>query len=267
MRTFPSATLPDSPEHDQLRELLFLRAVIPAFGTLLLHDGNARSILGQKTFSAGFGRSASPHHTCLQFSRGTACLLNAAPGQPELQLDFGDTAATARFLLDRSRRIRLRRGFFRPLLLLCLARLALRLKFLLLPPVDRPLRPSDLQTHLLLTLTVAASGLSLLSIHDPVTKTILAGAPDGSLCFEVAGTPVRHALEKADGKITSLQNIPHKPAAVITFADSLAATEILRHRGDSHAALCLGRLSLRGLVPLADGIGAAMDRLNLLMTP
>ena len=57
------------------------------------------------------------------------------------------------------------------------------------------------------------------------------------------------------------------PDVVITFTDRATADAALLGTLDPNAAVGLGKVDVRGLVPLADGLSVAMDRVEYYLKP
>ena len=123
--------------------------------------------------------------------------------------------------------------------------------------------------HLRLLFRVLIGAAPIVAEADAVSRHSLSHTPPGSLELRVPSLGLTGHLRWADGRLTgTLGPAPSPgPDAVITFVDLPTADDALLGRLDPNAAVALGRVKIRGLVPLADGLSVVMDRVEGYIKP
>lgn len=124
--------------------------------------------------------------------------------------------------------------------------------------LSAPSTPPPLRARLLAT--AALAGLSE-AAADPFLAARLAHVPDGSVAVEAEGA-FALGLEKRGGRISMLRGAPAQPDATLSFAGAGAAVAVLSGARQAAVALGSGEVSVRGLLPLAQGLFAVLDRLG-----
>lgn len=124
-----------------------------------------------------------------------------------------------------------------------------------------PDTPASVRAALLLE--AAVSALVETAASDPYVAPKLEHAPDGLVVVD-AGEGVRRALRKEG---TRLQSVPVpgpdgtvRTDAVLAFRDPEAAVAVLSGKKSAITALGACEASIRGLVPLVQGLFAVLDR-------
>lgn len=138
-----------------------------------------------------------------------------------------------------------------------------------LQPAPEALRdPALLALHLQLLFKVLIGALPILADGDLSVRHSLSFTPRGvgqirmdalGLCGWVRWDGTR--LTAARGEA------PCPPDVQIRFRDAETASAALRSQLDSMAAIGRGQIEVSGLVPLADGLSAAMDRVESYLKP
>ena len=118
--------------------------------------------------------------------------------------------------------------------------------------------------HAQLSLIVAGLGLCPLAAGDGPARTALAHAPFGLACFTIEGAQnatvwFDHGPDTCD---SGWGPAPRQPDVTISFVDYSVAYGALREEIDTIAAIGTGEIKVAGLIPLADGVNLAMERLS-----
>ncbi len=120
-----------------------------------------------------------------------------------------------------------------------------------------PDTPAVLRAALLLE--AAMSALVETANADPAMAPRLAHAPDGLVVVD-AGGGVRRALRKEGGRLRSVRVPEDGQDAVLAFRDPESAVAVLAGKKSAVTALGACEASIRGLVPLVQGLFAVLDR-------
>ena len=123
--------------------------------------------------------------------------------------------------------------------------------------------------HLRLLFRVLVGAAPIVAEADAVSRHSLSHTPPGTLELRAPLLNLTAHLRWSGGRLTSgLGPAPAPgPDAILTFVDLPTADDALLGRLDPNAAVGLGRVEVRGLVPLADGLGVVMDRVEGYIKP
>ncbi|MGF1531499.1 MAG: hypothetical protein ACFCU4_09080 [Puniceicoccaceae bacterium] len=244
-------------ERTRLAARLHLEAVFPA-----LEDLTALSPQGQ---GLGHNRmvvvqAGEEGKVCFRSQEGRLVRVDcAAGGRQAIGLDFRNSVALVRAAegkLVLPRMVGLARH---PLALVRLILLLKRLDSTLKSEATNR-RELILQAGLLLIISLRAS--AVLVEGDAICRRILGGMPTGVVKLSVAdGSLGPHFVEHLDGRIALHgEGMNGRENVEICFQNADTLGGILRDRMDSHAAVASGSVRVRGLLPLADGLGMILDR-------
>jgi len=106
----------------------------------------------------------------------------------------------------------------------------------------------------------AVRGLAAVGTADAWLAERLAHVPDGSVAV-VADGSFSLGLRKRGGLITASDASPERPDARLEFAGPEAALAVLSGKRQAVVALGAGEVSIRGLLPLVQGLFGVLDRL------
>ena len=258
------------PDRQQTLARLHLHAVLPALEDLAALSPEVRQLAANWPFSLR-----------LQLLHGPAATLTS-PGDGTLQVTPGHTAP-ARLVLtfltaNQLNRTFLNQGTFPPLPTAGAWRILNVQTFIKLTKhLDRILQapPAALADeslrllHLRLLFRVLVGATPIVAETDPVSRHSLGHTPPGTLELRVPALNLTGHLRWADGHLTSALGPAPSPGpdATITFVDLPTADDALLGRLDPNAAVGLGRVDIRGLVPLVDGLSVVMDRVEGYIKP
>lgn len=249
---------------------LHLHAVLPALEDLAALSPEVRLLAARWKFSI-----------CLQLPRGPSATLTS-PGDGTLRVTPGRNVPahlTLTFLsANQLNRTFLNQGALPPLPTGGFWRiLGVRTFVALTKQLDRVLQapPAALADepfrvlHLRLLFRVLIGAMPIVAETDPVSRHSLSHTPPGTLELRVPSLGLVGHLRWAGGRMTGSPgpDPDAKPDAIITFVDLPTTDDALLGRLDPNAAVGLGRVEIRGLVPLADGLSVVMDRVETYLKP
>ena len=125
------------------------------------------------------------------------------------------------------------------------------------------------EMHLRLLFRVLLGAIPVLAEGDRVTRHTLSHTPDGTAEIRAPGLGLAGWAKWSRGRMTGGPGPAPggAPDVVITFADHETVGAALLGSLDPNAAFGLGKVEVRGLVPLADGLSVAMDRVEPYLKP
>ncbi len=123
---------------------------------------------------------------------------------------------------------------------------------------------AEMEEHPRLLLTVALGSLRPLMEYDDVTRELMRHCPKGLAEFGVPANDLFGWAEWTGEEINwGRGRAPRRADVTVTFGSERVALAALRGELDELAAIGMGELSVRGRVPLAETIGAAMARADI----
>ncbi len=260
-----------TPRREDILARLHLHAVLPALADLVALSPDARKISSTWNFSLRLQLPGGPAATLVSPGDGTLRVTPSAGTPARLVLTFLSARQLNRTFLNQSALPPLPTGgFWRLLNVRPFVALTRLLDRCLQPTpaalLDEPFR----RLHLRLLFRVLVEAVPTIAEHDPVARHSLSHTPDGLAELRVPSLALVGWMHWARGRMTSAPGpapAGTAPDAVITFTDLPTADAALLGRLDPNAAVGLGRVDVRGLVPLADGLSAVMDRVEGYIKP
>jgi hypothetical protein len=107
----------------------------------------------------------------------------------------------------------------------------------------------------------ALRGLAEVAARDPGVEERLRHAPDGSVAVEAVGA-FAMGLRKSGRRIELLPAAPESPNARLIFRDAETVVAVFSGARPAVVALGASELSIRGFLPLVQGLFAVLDRLG-----
>jgi len=243
---------------------LYLHAVLPCFVDLLAQDAEARRI-AQAWEARIVLRIAGGPAATLTFSQGrVAHAPEALPGADITLLFLSDGHLTA-FFGGNAFAVPLPVwGAWKVGLLGGFSLLSDRLEAALKGEEGTLESPEGRRLHTRLTLIAAGLGLRPLAEYDAQAQAVLKSIPEGLAEFSIGGEENATVwFENRIGMWTAgWGQPPRKPDVCVKFSDIGVAYSVLRDEADTYVEVGLGRIAVEGLVPLADGLNLAMERLR-----
>jgi hypothetical protein len=260
--------LPVSPfNRDVALAQLNLHAVLPALEDLVRLSPAARQVIEGWNFSLR-----------MQLAGGPCATLFSKDGRIEVHRDARAAQLTLLFLsASQLNRTFLNQKALPPLPIAGFWRLGKVRTFTALTKLlDQALQPAPgaledpvfRLMHLRLLFKVLLGAIPVVGSLDPQSRHSLGHTPPGLAEIRAPALDVSGWAEWADGRLTSGDGpAPRSPDVVITFRDRATADAALLGKLDPNAAVGLGRVDVRGLVPLADGLSLVMDRVETYLQP
>ena len=243
---------------------LYLHAVLPCLGALVTHDGAAHLIVGSVNASIVFRIRGGPAVT-IRLANGTASYERGAARAPSVVLLFFSDGHLNAFFSGKSWAMPIPVwGGWRLALLARFTRLTDRLTAVMDGTPEVLATAEGRALHAQLSLIVAGLGLCPLAAGDGPARTALAHAPFGLACFTIEGAQNATVWfdHGPDGCASGWGLAPRQPDVTISFVDYSVAYGALREEIDTIAAIGSGAIKVTGLIPLADGVNLAMERLS-----
>lgn len=236
---------------------------MPCLEALTAHDPESRRILGATRASIVFRVAAGPAVTIRLEAGMATCQRGAGPAASVVLLFLGDRHLNA-FFSGNAWAVPLPVwGGWRLALLARFTRLTDRLKAVMDGAPGVLASAEGRALHARLSLIAAGLGLEPLADGDGPARALLANTPFGLASFTIGGT--RDATVWFDhrdgGGRSGWGEPPRCPDVEISFVDSAVAYGAMRSEIDTIAAIGAGRIRVAGLVPLAEGVNLAMERI------
>jgi hypothetical protein len=243
---------------------LYLHAVLPCLSALVTHDRVARLIAESISATVVFRIRGGPAAS-IRLANGIATYERGAALAPSVVLLFFSDRHLNAFFSGSSWAMPMPIwGGWRLALLARFTRLTDRLTAVMDGHPDVLATAEGRALHAQLSLIVAGLGLCPLAAGDGPARTALAHTPFGLACFTIEGAQnatvwFDHGPDTCD---SGWGPAPRQPDVTISFVDYSVAYGALREEIDTIAAIGTGEIKVSGLIPLADGLNLAMERLS-----
>jgi hypothetical protein len=242
---------------------LYLGAVLPCLTDLAEQDGGVREILGGMRGSIVFMILGGPSAT-LHLMSGAITWQAGVGRLPAVILAFfGDRHLNAFFSGKKWAAPVPLWGGWRIGLLARFSQLARRLEQVLDGEPSVLGSAAGRRLHARLLLMVAGLALRPLAQGDAPTRALMRTLPQGLAAFTIAGESRATVWFEHGPNRAGWSEPPRRPEVCVVFADVTTAYAAMREEIDTLAAVGSGRIRVDGLVPLADGLNAAMERLRV----
>ena len=267
-------TVPSGFSFQSLLARLHLHAVLPALEDLVKLSPEARALAEGWDFSLRLRLGGQHGATATLVSPGDGSLTvhPHADVPARLTLRFLSAAQVNRTFLNRPALPPLpTAGFWNVARVTPFTKLAKLLDDALQPaPGVLERDPAYRERHVRLLFRVLLGAIPVLAEGDPVSRHTLGHTPDGTAEIRAPSLGLVGWARWTRGRMTGGPGNPPggaPPDVVITFADRATADAALLGSLDPNAAVGLGKVEVRGLVPLADGLSVAMDRVEYYLKP
>jgi hypothetical protein len=229
----------------------------------------AREILGDTQASIVIGIIGGPAAT-LRLGRGRIEWSEGAAGRPSVLLMFFSHRHLNAFFAGRKWALPLLLwGGWRIGVLARFSKIATLLESVLDGAPGALDDAAGRRLHARLSLIAAGLGLKALAQGDEPARRALRAAPPGLACFRIGGEERSTVWfdHGSAGCEAGWGEPPRRPEVSIAFADIEVAYAAMRDEIDTLAAVGGGKIEVAGLVPLADALNAAMERLRIYLKP
>lgn len=252
--------------HPAIQCRVHLRAGLPALGDLVGLVPEAQKLVDRTEGQLRVRRWRGPW-VALGLEKGRIRQLREEEVQRPLDMVFLTDRQVNRFFRGRGWALPLITGGFGHLgLLKPLRLLADLLKKHLRVPDQNEDDLAPWRIHVQLLLPVILRAVKEIGEHDPEAGAILSQTPGGLVEFRIGALPYRTRIWwRKDRRIveTGEECASAPPDVMITFRDERIAAAAMRPGFDAAVAVGRGDLVVRGLLPLAEGLGLVMDRVPL----
>ncbi len=246
-------------ERAELLATLHLRAVLPALTDLIAERDPGACAIVESDFALELRVRDDLRATVR--ARAGAVEVTETPGPGAARLQFRNAAALNALFQERPGVPPLpTSGFWRIGAIIRFARMAKRMSAVL-----QPAAASDVprERHARLAFGVAMRALPLVTAHDEIARRILRSTPSGLVLLSVPPAGFEAWVRvTAEGVVTGPGAPTDPPSARISVRDLGSALASLAGEADSQAEVGLGRVVVEGLLPLADGFDALLQRVD-----
>jgi hypothetical protein len=257
--------LSDAAADPEVLSRLYLDAVLPCLAALTATDAEARSLVGTASGSIVLKIFRGPAATISLQPGAARWSQGAARGASVVLLFAGERHLNA-FFSGRQWAVPIPVwGGWRIALLRRFAALAARLEAVMDGHAAVVSCAAGRALHARLSLIAAVLGLGPLAAGDIAARQILRSLPPGLAAFQIRGDPESSVwFEHGATRCMAGRGAPPHPADVcVAFDGPETAYAAMREEIDTFAAVGAGRIAVEGLVPLADGLNFAMERLRV----
>ncbi|MBZ0272893.1 hypothetical protein K8I61_12715 [bacterium] len=157
------------------------------------------------------------------------------------------------------------RGLTRLKVLKGFDKLAKRMEHYLKPTPEMLKDRKVFEFHVGLLLNTVTFGLSPVAEHDEKARLAAASIRDGIGLIHIPNGPAAHVVIKG-GRLFPQKGIVENPSMIMEIADHDTAFELFGGEGDAMALVGSCRLKIKGFVPIADKLNAALDRLPVYLS-
>lgn len=252
----------------KIKARLYLNAVLPAFEDLLQQCDRAKSILADRAFNLTFQTSSGLRSSLLLKDKSCQFIKSNRPRshivlhfitEEHLNKEFENTGFRLPIPIKGSTRIGDLKTF---------KALSAQLENCLRPSEEQLQDDAFHHFHVGLQLGIALRAAIELASHEPLSRNIMRDTPEGLAYFSVGKDGYGAWVQWEKGKLTSGKGTPPRPPDVtVEFNDAQIALQAVGNRIDVMAALGLGDIKVRGLIPLADSLGYIFERIPLYIQP
>lgn len=132
------------------------------------------------------------------------------------------------------------------------------------------LKPSDelmndrkyLEMNTRLTLNTAAFAVPEIAAGDPVGTKVASKIPDGTVALRILPSFHSANITFTSGAVVSRKGDIDKPSAVMEMKNITVANGFLNGKTDAFTAIASGDVTIRGIIPMLDGMSILLDRIQ-----
>lgn len=244
---------------------LYLQAVLPALGELVRLVPEAHEIVARVEGQVRMSRWRGPW-VALGIERGRIRQLSDAEVQHPLDVVFLTDGQVNRLFGGKGWALPvITAGFGRWRILQPFRRLAALLKEHLQAPDREESDPARWRVHARLLLSVVLRAVREIGEHDSKARMILSQTPEGQVEFRIGDWSSRPWIRwRKNPRLIETGEEPSSvpPDVIITFRDERTVAAAMQPGFDTAAAMGRGDIVVRGLLPLAEGLGLVMERVS-----
>ena len=259
------------PSREALLARLHLQAVLPALEDLAAATPATRRLAEGWRFSLRLRLAGhdGPAATILSSGDGTLRVLPHGNAPAQMTLLFLGASQLNRTFLNAAALPPLPLGAPWKLgKLRTFTKLAAELNTALQPTMGALEDETYRNVHLRLLFRVLIGAIPPIGMGDPAAVHSLSHTPAGLAQIQAPARGLSGWVRWTGRTLTSAIGAPPAPPdVIITFRDLPTVDAALLGTLDNNAAVGLGQIDVRGLVPLADGLGMVMDRVDGYLKP
>ena len=247
---------------------LNLHAVLPALEDLTRLSPPARELIQHWNFSLRLQLAGGPAATLVSENGSLTVQRDATPPARLVLLFLAAGQLNRTFLNQRALPPLPIAGFWRLAKVRTFTALTKLLDQALQPAPGALDDPAFRELHLRLLFKVLLGAIPVIGLQDPPSRHSLGHTPPGLAEIRAPALDLAGWADWTGTRLTSGTGpAPRAPDVVITFCDRPTTDAALLGKLDPNAAVGLGQVDVRGLVPLADGLSLVMDRVEGYLQP
>lgn len=245
---------------------IYLRAIIPLLEDISEFDSETQQIIKGWSKPIQFQLAGEDAAVTLSFRQGKVFALRDKINKSRITLTFSNAETLNAIFQGRSKKSPRPNltGLLHLKKLLQVDPLLKRIEYYMKPDEKLLEDHNSLEQCVRLTLYAMAFGVKEIGEHDPEMKPLAEHLPDGLVEIRVIDGPAVHITVK-NGVFTPARGRAEKPSAYLEIADMETAWNMVQGTLDQYAAIGSGKIKIRGLIPLIDGINPILDRLSIYM--
>lgn len=253
--------------YDQVLARLHLHAVLPLLEEIVKADEKSADLVGKWNHTIQF-HAAGGIGAHLVFRDGSLQVVRGKTRKPTIALWFKSAADLNRMFTGEGFVLPVVwKGFWHPMLIRGFTKLSKRLEHYMKAP-EKDVLGDDRILALVVKLQLYAMvfGLKEVGENDPAVSGYVKDTPNGTVEIRIMPDgPVAH-LSVRDGLLSPSRGPAIRPNLIMEIKDYRTAWELFQGRLDTLAAVGARDITLRGLIPIIDGLSPAMDRLGVYLT-
>jgi hypothetical protein len=250
-------------QHDSIKSHLYLHAVIPALEMLVRIDPESRSLAAGLKKPLRLLVGCHEQLTLSMEEEGLRCHRKPV-SCGAFTLWFPTDTQFLKLVENKGLPLVLpRSGWLSIATLRSFSLLMKRLEWYLKPVDPGTVSPHELACRVHLQLAVATASVPVLGLLDDLSQRELLHLPSGVALFSCDPTLPPCWVRVDQGRaVSGIGDPPEIPLVELTFTDPYTGYEALAERLDQLAAVHTGKIRVKGLVPMADGLDLVLGRVS-----
>jgi len=247
--------------HDQLKANLNLNAVLKNLEDIVEFDAEMKELTASWNVSIQFIVRGGPR-TYISFSKGKCIVENGKIKRPSIKLWFASPAHLKRMFDGNANPVPLK-GFTKlGFLSREFPKLTDRLSYYLKPSDELMNDKSYVAMNTRLTLNTAAFAVPEIAAGDPTGMKIASKIPDGTVVLKILPSFHTVNITFSKGRAAAKKGDADLQMAVMSMKDIATANGFLNGKSDAFTAIASGDVSIRGQLPILDGMSLLLDRIQ-----
>ncbi|MBF0224323.1 MAG: hypothetical protein HQK76_02610 [Desulfobacterales bacterium] len=248
--------------YDEIKANLNLYAVLKNLEELVVYDSEAKELIKDWDITLQFSIFSGPK-AFITFKDGKCLVEKGKYKGPMLELFFIGVRHFNKMMDGKAIPIPLRGISKIKFLIKDFKKITDRLEYYLKPTDDLLKNPDYLELNTRLTLSTALFAAKELATIDPLGKIISAGMRQGNILLKILPEGPSAYLKIGKDKIEAGRGEIEKPMAEMIIKDVKTANDFFNMKEDTFSLIGLGKVLVKGQIPMLDSMGLIIDRIPL----